>query len=329
MAEDKRFHFSGADDVPDGPLFQADAKNRRIEKIGRRVTVILILLPILFGLLLYYGYRDLSGKMNRTQDSGLQEVQKLSEEILEKFNAVSAKLENMETRLAATEESLQQTRSEFKENAATSTSTNASIASSAQSNTESIKSLNDELAALKTAKLDRSEFSQVDTKLEAALIPLKKDMEAIGELKEEIEALAPLREEIDSLAAFRKELEDVSGRLTALENSLGKDLNAFATYVEKTNQDLVQIESNIKALSKDKIGQEKLRLELLKAGKSNRLALLKEITKIQKTLNTLQGQIDKLERTPPRSSIIRPPSQNRGSATMSQSDEVLEQELAD
>lgn len=329
MAEDKRFHFGGADDLPDGPLFEADTKNRRIEKIGRRVTVIFILLPILFGLLLYYGYRDLSGRMNRSQYSGVQEVQKLSQDILDKFNTVSTQLENLESGLASAESTLRETRSVIEENASAAVSANAIVTASIQTNTDSLKKLAADLEALESSKLGRSEFSQVDTKLEAALAPLNKEMEAIGALKEEMAALAPLREEIGSLANFRTEIEDVSARLSALENSLGKDLNAFATYVEKTNQDLDQIESNITALSKDKISQEKLKLELLKASKSNRLAMLQEVTKIQKTLNALQDKVNKLERTPPRSSVIIPPSRNRRSATMSQSEEVSEQELTD
>ena len=86
MAEDKRFQFGGRDDVQDGPIFQEDVAHRRIERLSRMVTVLMILLPCIFGLLLYLGYRDLNARMSRTANSGNQEVQKFSEDILAHYN---------------------------------------------------------------------------------------------------------------------------------------------------------------------------------------------------------------------------------------------------
>ena len=329
MAEDKRFQFGGPDEAKDGPIFQEDVTHRRIERLSRLLTVLMILLPCIFGLLLYFGYRDLNARMSRTEDSGVQEVQKLSEDILAKFNEISEKLAGYETQLTNTEKALQDTSALLDKKSADYESADATLASSAKTNSESIEKLALAFEALKQEKLDKNEFSEFDTRLKETLIPLNNSIETLAGLKEEIEALAPLREEIDSMAAFRQDIEDVSERLTALENSLGKDLNAFATYVEKTNKDLEQIQSNMSAMSKDMVGQEKLKLELLKVRKSNRLTVLQEITKIQKTLNALTDKVEKLERTTPRSSIIRPPSQIERPATVSKSGEVSEQELVD
>lgn len=329
MAEDKRFHFGGDDGVPEGPIFQEDINHRRIESLSRRIMVLLVLLPLLFGLLLYLAYRDLSGRMSLSQDSGLKQVQELSEDILPKLKVISDKIAEYETRLAATQKSLQETGALLDQRSAAYDSTDAALASSAESNAESIEKLAATLEALKQEKLDKSAFDQYDAALKDALAPLNSRIEQLGAMQEEIEALAPLREEIDSMAAVRRELETVSARLTALEDSLGKDLNAFATYVEKTNKDLEQIESSLSAMSKDMVGQEKLRLELLKVRKSQRLTVLQEITRVQKTLNTLQDRVTKLERTPPRSSVLRPPSRTSGPPAVSKSAEVSEQELVD
>ena len=329
MAEDKRFHFGGADEVQEGPIFQEDVSHRRIERLSRMVTVMLVLLPCIFGLLLYFGYRDLTGRMSRSQDNGVQEVQKLSEDILSKFNDISDRLAEYESQLAATEKTLQETSALLDQKSAAYETADATLASSARTNTESIEKLVVAFDGLKQEKLDKSEFSEFDSAFKEALVPLNKGIQTLGALKEEIEALAPLREEIDSMATFRQDIEDVSARLTALENSLGKDLNAFASYVEKTNKDLEQIQSSLSAMSRDMVGQEKLKFELLKVRKSNRLTVLQEITKVQKTLNVIRDKVDKLERTPPRSSIIRPPSQNQRPATVSKSGEVSEQELVD
>jgi chromosome segregation ATPase len=329
MAEDKRFHFGGDDEIPEGPIFQEDINHRRIERLSRRVMVLLILLPLLFGLLLYLGYRDLSGRMSLSRNSGLQQVRELSEDILLKLNIISEKLAGYETRLAATQKALQETGALLDQRSAAYETTDAALASSAESNAESIEKLASALEALKQEKLDKAAFDQYDAALDEALAPLYGRIESLGALQEEIEALAPLREEIDSMAVVRRELEAVSTRLTALEDSLGKDLNAFATYVEKTNKDLEQIESSLSAISRDMVSQENLRLELLKARKSQRLTVLQEITRVQKTLNTLQDRVTKLERTPPRSSVLRPPSRTSRPPTVSKSEEVSEQELVD
>ena len=329
MAEDKRFHFGGADDVQDGPIFQEDVNHRRIERLSRLVTIMMVMLPCIFGLLLYFGYRDLTGRMSRSQDSGVQEVQKISEDILSKFNGISDKLAQYETQLAATEKALQETGVLLDQKSAAYETADATLASTAKANSESIEKLTLAFKALQQEKLDKTEFSKFDASLRASLDPLNDGLETLGELKEEIEALAPLREEIDSMTGIRRELEEVSTRLTALENSLGKDLNAFATYVEKTNNDLEQIQSSMSAMSKDMVNQEQLKLELLKVRKSNRLTLLQEITKVQQSLNIIRDRVDRLERTPPRSSIIRPPSQRQRPATISRSGDVSEQELAD
>jgi chromosome segregation ATPase len=329
MAEDKRFHFGGDDPAPDGPIFQEDINHRRIERLSRRIMVLTVLLPLLFGLLLYFGYRDLSSRMSLSQDSGFEQARKLSEDILPKLNAISDKLVEYETRFAATQKALQETGALLDQRSAAYDTADAALASSAESNAESIEKLASAFEALKQEKLDKSAFDQYDAALKDALAPLNSRIASLDALKEEIEALAPLREEIDSMAAVRQELETVSARLAALEDSLGKDLNAFATYVEKTNKDLEQLQSSLSAMSKDMVGQEELRLELLKVRKSQRLTVLQEITRVQKTLNTLKDRVTQLERNPPRSSVLRPPSRTPRPPTASTSADVSEQELAD
>jgi len=327
-AEDKRFHFSADDAGREGPIFQEDITHRRLERLSRRVTVLMVLLPLLFGLLLYIGYRDLSGRMSRSKDSGLQEVQNLSKDILLKFDVLSEKLAEYETRLTSTRQGLDETVAQLEQKSTAYDTADAALTSSVASNAESIENLAATLEALKQEKLDKSVFDQYDAAIKDTLAPLNSRIESLGALRAEIDALAPLREEIGSMPAVRRELEAVSARLAALEDSLGKDLNAFATYVEKTNKDLDQIQSSLSAMSRDMVGQEKLELELLKLRKSQRLTVLQEITRLQKTLNTLQDRITKLERTP-RSSDLRPPSRTMSPPTASRSGEVGEQELND
>ncbi len=90
MAEKKpsEFRFNADDQEPD-EFYQEEMKDLRLEKLSHRITLISILLPCLIAVAIYFGYRDLTGRVHRGRDSGNLEVQKLSnqmEALSEKFN---------------------------------------------------------------------------------------------------------------------------------------------------------------------------------------------------------------------------------------------------
>ena len=73
------FKFDG-DDEPDSEqtIYQEEAKDRRVEKLSHRVTIISILVPVLLGVVFYIAYRDITSRVSQSQDTGAMEIQNLS-----------------------------------------------------------------------------------------------------------------------------------------------------------------------------------------------------------------------------------------------------------
>jgi hypothetical protein len=82
MAEKKppEFRFN-ADDQEAGEFYHEEMKDLRVEKLSQRITLISILLPCLIAVVIYFGYRDLAGRVHQGRDSRNLEVQKLSKQM--------------------------------------------------------------------------------------------------------------------------------------------------------------------------------------------------------------------------------------------------------
>ena len=82
------FKFNDDDQEPE-VFYHEEIKDLRVEKLSQRVTLISILLPCLIGVAIYFGYRDITGRLTQGQDTGYLEVQKLSrdlDDLSKKFN---------------------------------------------------------------------------------------------------------------------------------------------------------------------------------------------------------------------------------------------------
>ncbi len=90
MAEENppEFKFNADDQDPEA-FYREEIKDLRVEKLSQRIILLSILLPILMGVAIFFAYRDLTGRVGRSQDTGSIEVQRISrelEEISKKFN---------------------------------------------------------------------------------------------------------------------------------------------------------------------------------------------------------------------------------------------------
>ena len=76
------FKFEG-DEEPESEqaVFQEDAKDRKVEKLSHRVTIISILIPVLVGAIFYIAYRDITSRVSQNQDVGAMEIQNLSSQL--------------------------------------------------------------------------------------------------------------------------------------------------------------------------------------------------------------------------------------------------------
>jgi DNA repair exonuclease SbcCD ATPase subunit len=279
------FKFEGNDEpVSEQTLYQEEARDRRIEKISHRVTIISILVPVIIGAVFYIAYRDISSRVSQGQDTGAMEIQNLSAQLEDKYAALLAKYGDLEASLAQKLEALDKADKTIK---------------------DSLKEAADTVNKINATKADKKDQQETIAKIDTALMPIRK----------ELEALAPLR----------GDLKVVTDELASLDKSLQQQLAAVASNVDKALKDLTQIQSEIPALSERKLDKDALQLELLKARKNAQRDL--DLTKaaIDKRLATILEKIKNLEKLA--QAPLAAPKSGGGGAAPETGRNILEQEI--
>jgi DNA repair exonuclease SbcCD ATPase subunit len=279
------FKFEGNDEpVSEQTLYQEEARDRRIEKISHRVTIISILVPVIIGAVFYIAYRDISSRVSQGQDTGAMEIQNLSAQLEDKYAALLAKYGDLEASLAQKLEALDKADKTIK---------------------DSLKEAADTVNKINATKADKKDQQETIAKIDTALMPIRK----------ELEALAPLR----------GDLKVVTDELASLDKSLQQQLAALSANVDKALKDLTQIQSEIPALSERKLDKDALQLELLKARKNAQRDL--DLTKaaIDKRLAAILEKMKSLEKVV--QAPLAAPKSAGGGAAPETGGNILEQEI--
>ena len=100
--EDKQFklHLDHLNDHLDEPVMPSEINEMRLEKIGQRVTLISILIPVLIVIVLVIAYLDIKKRVVQTEDTGAIEFQKLSSDLESRFSSLSLRQAKLEDDLA-------------------------------------------------------------------------------------------------------------------------------------------------------------------------------------------------------------------------------------
>ncbi len=278
------FKFEGNDEADtDQAIYQEEAKDRRVEKLSHRVTIISILIPVLIGVVFYIAYRDITSRVSRTQDAGELEIQSLSSQLEENFAALSAKYGDLEAALTEKLANLEKVDKAMKANL--------------QQAEETVQKIN-------ATKADKTDQQAVIAKIDAALNPIRK--------------------ELKDLSAVRNELQDVATEVTALDTDLKQQFSALSGSVDKVLNGLTKTQSDISALSDQKLDKDALQLELLKARKNFQRDLDVTRSAIDKRLDAMLRKIKDLEKLAQAPLASPRPS---GGAASPGSGSIVEQEI--
>ena len=310
------FKFNGDDEpepVPEEALYQEEARDRRIEKISHRVTIITILIPVLLIVVFYVTYRDITSRVSQSQDTGAMEIQNLSTQLEDQFEALSKKYGELETSLAQKLAALGKVDKSMKAN---------------------LKQAQDMVSKINATKVDKKEQQDAIAKIDTALGPIRKELESLGPMRKELETLTPMRKELETLTPMRKQLEvltpmredlkTVTAELRSLDKDTQQQLSTLSVNVDKALNDLTRIQSDMSNLSDQKLNKDTLQLELLKARKKYQRDL--ELTKLalDKRLSSILRKIRDLEKIAHSPHAATKPS---GGTISSGSGKILEQEL--
>ena len=310
------FKFNGDDEpepVPEEALYQEEARDRRIEKISHRVTIISILIPVLLGVVFYITYRDITSRVSQSQDTGAMEIQNLSTQLEDQFEALSKKYGELEASLAQKLATLEKVD---------------------KSMTANLKQAQDMVSKINATKVDKKEQQDAIAKIDTALGPIRKELESLGPMRKELETLAPMRKELETLTPMLEQLEVLTPMradlktLTADLRSLDKDtqqqLSTLSVNVDKALNDLTRIQSDTSKLSDQKLNKDALQLELLKAKKNYQREL--ELTRLalDERLTSVLRKIRDLEKIAHSPHVVTKPS---GGTISSDSGKIVEQEI--
>ncbi len=269
MAERKppEFRFNADDQAPD-EFYHEEMKDLRVEKLSQRITLLSILLPCLIAVVIYFGYRDLTGRVHQGRDSGNLEVQKLSnqmEALSKKFNE---KLIAFSTTLSTQDQN-------FGNSISGKLNT---INSNIEVLNQSMKSLNENLEQTKSA-IKKIDAAKADKKIQEA---------AIAKLKAELD---PLKNEFQSLTNIRGDIKSVSSEIKNLESQFTEEIAKVAENSEKLKKEYDLLQASIAEQLSKKIDKAELGVELLML-KKNQSIHSQEITRLIQRLDSIQQKVE-------------------------------------
>jgi DNA repair exonuclease SbcCD ATPase subunit len=275
MADDNSPEFKfEADEQDPETFYHEEIRDLRVEKLSHRITLLSILLPCLIGVAIFFAYRDITGRVHRTQDTGSLEVQRLKgelEEISKKFND---KLITFSTTLSTQDKDFDKTIS----------GKLSAINKNIDALNKNLKTLNENLSQTRTtvknlagSKADKKKQDAAFAKINAALKTSKK--------------------ELQSLAALRQELTAVSSGIKDLEKKLDQKITRVAAAAEQTNKDYSKLQTSIASLSGDKIDKDTFDLEVFKLKKNYQNLLAQEMEALNQKLDSIQKKVDEFQKT--------------------------------
>lgn len=313
MAEENPPEFKFSADDPDPEVFyQEELKDLRVEKLSQRVTLLSILLPIIIGIAIFFAYRDLTGRVSRTQDTGSMEVQRISRQLDEINKEFNDKLINFTTTLSSQDKEFDST-----------------VSGKLAAVNKNIADLNDNL---KTFNKDLTQTRKSVEELNASKADKKSQKAAFDKVNK---TLKSMDRELKSLASLQVELKSLSSGIKNLENSLGQKIGKAAEAAEQSRKDFELLQKSLGELAGKKVDLETFELELFKLRKNYQNRVVQEISAINKNLDAIEKRIDNIQIIPKSSkksmkSLSKKPSATAGpkkTTAPSESGSISEQDL--
>ncbi len=265
------FKFSADDQDPE-TFYHEEIKDLKIEKLSQRITLLSILLPLLIGVAIFFAYRDLTGRVSRTQDTGSIEVQRISRELEEISKKFNEKLITFSTTLSAQDKDFDTTVS----GKLTAVNKNVeALNKNLQSLSENLNQSRRTVKNLTASKADKKSQNAAFAKINAALKSLEKELKSLTEL--------------------RSELKTVSSEIKKLEDNLSQKLAEATTTAEQSKKDYNELQTSLAVLSGKKIDRDTLDLELFKLRKNYQNRLAQEIAAVNQKLDAIQKKIDDIQ----------------------------------
>ncbi len=266
------FRFDNNEAEPES-FYHEELKDLRVEKLSQRMTLLTILLPCLIAVAFYFGYQNLSGQIGRSDDTGSQEIRRLTKEIDDLSKSFNEKLINFSTTLSTQDKDF-------------GTSIEGRLFGMTQSIDKlqkNVKTLNEDL------KRNFDESQKIIEKLKVS----KADKKNLAVAVEKFNAsIKPLQTEMQKLKVIRKDLAGIAADIKKLEGNLTAKLDAATAESKQNSQKYRQLEESLGTLSNQAVEKDALALEIFKIKKNFQSEISEAVSNLNQRLNTIQNQVD-------------------------------------
>ncbi len=264
-----KFKIRSADEDPLGepPLANSvlteQIEYQRFEKLNQRVTIITILIPILIGIMIFFGYWNIQQMVSQTKEMGAKELTSLAQNLESTISNLSIKQAKLEETLAgklADQQKMEAAvHASIKKIEATVHDSIKKVEATVQG---SIAKTETSLAEMQTAKADKKDVAGDISGMDNKLAGVQKDLKAgLDKMHADIKAMD--KKVSDELAKSFDTVNNVTTRIAECQADIGllsaekADRKLTDTALknqekhlqDQTNQVIRNLESKVDALS--------------------------------------------------------------------------------
>jgi DNA repair exonuclease SbcCD ATPase subunit len=223
-------------------LYQKDRNSLKIDRLAARVTFVTILLPILFGAMLFFIYLDMKDQVTGMDTVKESQVDHLARQMEEKMNALDIRIAKNRFELDEKLPALEKKSDSLAQQLIQLMSAKADI----QALDDGFKKLETRLSRQDRRIQNNADQDQVNlaelerinaTLLEAVAENRKQFGKEVQTLKQELTSLQALEKEMTSLGTLKQELAAIQSRLNDQQTAL-QSLEKIADPLEKQISDL-------------------------------------------------------------------------------------------
>lgn len=263
------FRFRIDEESPDS-ILRDEIDDRKLKKLGSRVTRIMIIIPVLLGIALGWIYYDLKKNIATLRSLDVNQEQSLSKNLNSRFSAFSLQYAKMEESIQKIQESFKLLEASFDKKILPLDEIFLVFEKTTSALKKDLGNTSKSIEVLRASKIDKTEVSDMLDKIEKTISPFSQDLR---NMESEIQAMDE---------NLTQELAELSGTFHKLENEINK--------FEKMQKD-------ISALASAKLDKKGLETELKDQEKrlQQELKMVKQdLRKKEDALKTMESQIEEL-----------------------------------
>jgi len=279
------------------PYLHEDTEDKHLKRLGKRMTVITILITCIFGLIVFWGYQDLRKGFSSLRDTDFVESQKLSQELDSKFSSISIQVAKLEESLGTIQNNFKALEASFNKKVMPLNEIYLVFEKTTSVLKDNLKDTGKAIDQLKASKSDKSDVTGAINNIEKRVAPLNqhlKNMEAeikaldenltqelaelsstIYKVKNGLKQFETVEKEINKFSALKKDLSIIASKqskqidqnildkaLQDQQNRIGKDLNTLNATLKESSSRIRALEEHVQELMKFKaLSEIKKRLE--------------------------------------------------------------------